>query len=671
MRKVISSLFLPIFFIVAIFFLSNLISPSKKSVLFTSSFHIVPQVNANSVPPPPPPPVYQPPPPAACTSSVGVSCPPPNSSGGGGCCSPNNCVGGVCQRPCAPADTRPNQGIYGGCCGGLSLANNGYCKLCTTVGAPPSLSPNNTHVKPGPLMLTWGSAWGANGGYSVAVGYGWTYVGSDRSFPIIVPTTFRGQTVNWYVNGANACGTSDASSQADFTVCKLPSTPNLHAPSFGPLLSNGRVRTDFSWGAGNDADHYANHWYIYIDGVAHGPLTSTGYSTGSPNLPQGTCHTWHVRGNNNCNEFENSPVGSFCTPGTPTSPTPTPPNCGGSPNRPDGAPCGGSGVCCASGSCNGGVCGPPVCKADGVACGGSGASCCSGHCIANGSGTCSGPSGCKGGGEACGGSGAACCTGVCTPDGSGVCGPQPTSTPTPTQPPGYTPPPVTNTPAPTNDAWIQLQDASFQGSGGADNNPIPTGQTFITLEKGIVAGAIELGDDTRSGGPRIDTDSFDVNTESYPTQASARKRPKIITSANQIDGNDKIYVASTSGLTINTASFNAGLSDSFVVINKGGTVVINANYNSSGGAKLIIADEIDIAAGVTQIDAILVAERINFGGGATQLIINGNIATNEISGIRDLANNAVPAIKVIVKPQMYLDLLPQLSVIKVNWKKVN
>lgn len=361
--------------------------------------------------------------------------------------------------------------------------------------------------------------------------------------------------------------------------------------------------------------------------------------------------------------------------GDPT-PTPTPACPGGL--KVDGMPCGGSGACCVSGACiPNRVCGgSSSCKRGGESCGGSGVACCSGQCIADGSGACSGSSTCKLGGETCGGSGAACCSGSCVTDGTGVCGTAPTSTPTsipttptPTQPPGYTPPPVTNTPTTTNDAWIQLQDASFQGSGTAIN-PIPTGRAFITNEKGIVAGEINLeGGD--AGGPRIITNSIGVDTESYPAQASARKRPKLIATASEITGTDKIYIVKDPGRTIDTAAIPAAASSkSFVVINKSGTVEINSNYNSSGGAKLIIAEEIDIAAGVTQIDAILVADIIKFGGGTDQLVINGNLAVNGIEDAR-VGTSYAPGVSVNVKPQMYIDLLPQLSVLKVNWKKVD
>ncbi len=658
-------------------------------------------------------PVYVPPPPCAPSGTF------PNSGGYASCCSGlsvavnGRCM--VCNTPSAPATNGPKGWIKPGNktidWGASSNANGGYVLL-----VQPGFGPQNA-------LDSCNAAWGRD-----HAGRECVYTGSGTSWTYEVPNSSRGESYDWIVWAGNACG-EKTSSRASFNVCKLPGTPQLTRPDDGEVISpfppaDGDVPAGkyyMRWNSGDDATHSTDHWEIRINdlennrtadevcpGRAGAPdgkdYTGDECNTGVQSreypfiLTSGHSYRWRVDGINRspCNErsMSNSQTFSVCSlPGSPQSATqPTSPGRTNSSNPTEVAA------------------GPTTLNWRSVSSATSYTLLLNDKSIA---GT---------GRDKCGTAGAndglddECITGITTNsqvvtlvggreyawqvESVNSCGTNPSDV---RYLRAVAPPPecgngvldageqcdlgvagngpwpsvcstlcTTNTNPISDDPWIQLRDASFQGSAATDNL-IPATKTFITDEAGIVAGGINLGDDTRAGGRRVYTRSISVDTNTYPQSANARKRPRSFTAASEIDGTSPIYIApGDAALDITISDLAAGAaSRNFVIINKAGTVHINSNYTPTG-SQLIIADRIIIADTVTQVNAILVANTIDLGGGTNPLIINGNLATSTLvpTSKRDLSDNQSPGVSIIVKPQMYLDLLPQLALVKVNWRKV-
>jgi len=139
----------------------------------------------------------------------------------------------------------------------------------------------------------------------------------------------------------------------------------------------------------------------------------------------------------------------------------------------------------------------------------------------------------------------------------------------------------------------------------------------------------------------------------------------------------QIYVVEGADINADEIVFTGDSSDPTLLIIKSGadygTLRVSANINTSpsSGPFAIIAGDIHLGTSVTEVRAIVVSTGIfNTGNSSSTLKIYGNLlalkGVNQQRKRPDL-NNAKPTVFVVHNPQMYLDMLPLLSINELSW----
>lgn len=138
------------------------------------------------------------------------------------------------------------------------------------------------------------------------------------------------------------------------------------------------------------------------------------------------------------------------------------------------------------------------------------------------------------------------------------------------------------------------------------------------------------------------------------------------------------YHSGNTDLAIDNPSIPAGVR-AVLVVDGTGKVSINgsANFNIGGSdsptnSLAIMADTISFAPTVQKAGGIFIANTINSGPTVDSgLKVVGNlIALNTLNNDRQRADTSRPAVLIVFKPQLYLDLLPYLSISKYDWQQM-
>ena len=160
----------------------------------------------------------------------------------------------------------------------------------------------------------------------------------------------------------------------------------------------------------------------------------------------------------------------------------------------------------------------------------------------------------------------------------------------------------------------------------------------------------------------------------FESYVKARKSYQSISNLSQITA-DGIYVWTGGNKTIDGTEFG---SHNVVLIADGLSTVITIS-NSSGhfaptGSVAIIAHEIDFDDTVPLQDAtgLFIADTVNTGSTNNQgLKINGNlIAQTSLTNSRQWSDTSRPSVFIYFQPNLYLNLLPYLSIAKYDYKEL-
>ena len=266
----------------------------------------------------------------------------------------------------------------------------------------------------------------------------------------------------------------------------------------------------------------------------------------------------------------------------------------------------------------------------------------------------------------------------------------PTNTPTPTRTP-------TPTPTPIPGGWYKLKDASFSKIGTYSNvipgsvnkfksgDPDDTSQARLiantTNDPGVVvvpAPSAELRYQV-STKMWLNSGSYAYNTtltpSSFISYVRSRKENRTITGFSGLAA-DNIYVYN-GNLTVDelTAGQITNAAPILLIVT-GGDITLNTTSNVfgvSGNSVALVTDgTLNIAPSMTELNGIFIANQVNFGTSATPLKIVGNVIseTAAVPQTRDRTDGTRPSVFIVVRADMYLDLLPYFSTASYEWKQL-
>jgi len=149
----------------------------------------------------------------------------------------------------------------------------------------------------------------------------------------------------------------------------------------------------------------------------------------------------------------------------------------------------------------------------------------------------------------------------------------------------------------------------------------------------------------------------------------SRKSAKEINNLNEINA-DGIYIIKSDGLNLSNPNFNFVL----IIRNSTNTDLGNANitvnsFNSSNKSIMILAKKITFSSSVTTAAGIFIAQTIEYQS-TNGLKVLGNLISKTAVTLQSRSDNTRPSLFIVFKPQMYLDLLPYLSVSKYDWRRL-
>lgn len=250
-------------------------------------------------------------------------------------------------------------------------------------------------------------------------------------------------------------------------------------------------------------------------------------------------------------------------------------------------------------------------------------------------------------------------------------------------------PPITPTPTVVPRPWIRLKDSSFVSDDRIEslipNNPDPfdaddTNDTYYIVGDGgiVLSPDVFINGLNPSAKPNAKDwkasyylPSFYNTSKTFNAYIKGRKSYKTITSLDQINS-DGIYLynGGTNALDFDSvpSSFNQY---NIVLISD-----VAVNIATDGGfmpqkSVAILADRINFKTTVTEAKAIFLAESIITGNTENLgLKIIGNlIANTTFDNQRKWSNLNRPALFIVFRPDMYLDLLPYLSIANYEWQQ--
>lgn len=249
---------------------------------------------------------------------------------------------------------------------------------------------------------------------------------------------------------------------------------------------------------------------------------------------------------------------------------------------------------------------------------------------------------------------------------------------------------LTPTPTPYLGPWPKLKDSSYAsrfrvqstipGSPIAYDSDDTTQPHFIIGDGGaVVSRSISI----NSLNSNAKTSSRDwkfgnysdmlpptLSPSDYELYVRGRKEHKDIDSLNEIDGDGIYSLKSTDDLNIDSVPAAFNLYN--VVLIAHGTVNINVtNSFNPSKSTAIVAPIISFSPQTTDASGIFIANVVNTGQTTNQgLKINGNLIAQDTFNIqRRWSDLNRPTIFVVFRPEIYLDLLPYLSVASYNWQQ--
>ena len=151
----------------------------------------------------------------------------------------------------------------------------------------------------------------------------------------------------------------------------------------------------------------------------------------------------------------------------------------------------------------------------------------------------------------------------------------------------------------------------------------------------------------------------------------SRKQIKEIAAISDINANG-IYLIKTNSLTINT---NPNYNFVLIVRNSNdsdfGKVNIEINnFNSNEKSIMILAKDITFSSSTVYASGIFIATNQVSYQSNNGLKIKGNLISTNAITLQPRSDNTRPSLFVVFKPQMYLNLLPYLSVSKYDWQQL-
>jgi hypothetical protein len=272
----------------------------------------------------------------------------------------------------------------------------------------------------------------------------------------------------------------------------------------------------------------------------------------------------------------------------------------------------------------------------------------------------------------------------------------PTEVPAPTVTPGG--PTLTPTPTPPFAAgWFKLKDTSFNSRMSNRQNFIPrTIQSFDTTgDDSIVNHNIMIGNSgllVQNGALQPGANAYESGKLSYSTNnwytdgyttsnaisvtkyleyLTSRKGFTTISTLTEITA-DGVYVfaSPSTPITITAGQFDG----KNVVLVVQGTVMIEENFIPTTGSIAVLADTIEINPAVTEIRAIIIGGTVSTGSSdVNALKITGNLVSEAAGGLtigRSRLDGRKPSLFIVFNSQMYIDLLPYLSISTYDWRQV-
>ncbi len=177
----------------------------------------------------------------------------------------------------------------------------------------------------------------------------------------------------------------------------------------------------------------------------------------------------------------------------------------------------------------------------------------------------------------------------------------------------------------------------------------------------------------------VSTDKYTQNYVNFNTlltfyeYAISRKAIKKITDINSEVTGSGLYYINSDNLTLSSIP-----NQNFILIirnssnsNYGDLTINTDNFNSIGKSVAFIANNITFGSTVQSVQGIFVAtNQFTYNNTSSGLKIKGNLISKNQVTIRQRTNNTIPSLFIVFSPQMYLDLLPYLSIDKYDWRQL-
>ncbi len=232
--------------------------------------------------------------------------------------------------------------------------------------------------------------------------------------------------------------------------------------------------------------------------------------------------------------------------------------------------------------------------------------------------------------------------------------------------------------------WFKIKNASFNRS-STNNITIPLliepydtfdddGQKYFMIGQTGAALGIVVSDNRYSINNWHKSDynrQIPLSIDDFLNYIKARKSYQAINNLNELT-QDKIYLYQ-GNLDINDSSISIFNNRKLVLIVTGSiNFNVSNEFQPSNASIAFLAKKINFSNTVSIAKGIFVAESTDTGSANNQgLKIIGNlISLFDFTSQRKWSNTAKPSIFVVFKPEMYLDLLPYLSISKYDWKQL-
>ncbi|OGK47547.1 hypothetical protein A2963_00745, partial [Candidatus Roizmanbacteria bacterium RIFCSPLOWO2_01_FULL_40_13] len=245
----------------------------------------------------------------------------------------------------------------------------------------------------------------------------------------------------------------------------------------------------------------------------------------------------------------------------------------------------------------------------------------------------------------------------------------------------------------TQGPWFKIKDGSFSKIGSfamripavvnkfdADDTTQPYLVVNTTNDPGVVVIPNPPATDQASSKEWINSSNYTYKTpftpETFLSYIKSRKEYRTITNLSNLSSGIYQY---NNNLTINnTSEYQITGASPVSLFVAGGDVTINTTDNVFGNSAspesvvIFTTGTINIAPNMQELNGLFIANQVNFGTSNTPLKIVGNIISfgPVDSTTRDRADLSRPSVFIVVKPGMYLDLLPIFSTASYEWKQL-